>query len=210
MKGSGVSAPLSETTSGEWRSRSALKKGILLSLAITVTLLFAAFVAPAMQDGGQSDEQALDAGPFYDLPDPLNIFDSRFTASNSFTLTGGYIYFIELAGGAGETGKCSSALITHPNFEGGAGAILEVWVDLRMESPSTQFTFVYDTILGGPLHTPNNCQAGEGGKAIYLTSGGDLVMIAGGGGGGGAIGVSVTNPPTSAKGGAGGGVVGGV
>ncbi|MDR0198926.1 MAG: hypothetical protein LBI08_04210, partial [Methanomassiliicoccaceae archaeon] len=203
---------------GFWTSASALKKGAIVAALLSFVMLFSMFAAPALQQEGESyGDPMLGVNPFgYDPTNPRIVVDHS-SSSSFFQLRSGYVYNIQIAGAAGQTGT-NGSFNGQKEFKGGDGALLDVWVDLRDPSvygpKGTLIECAYVMVAGGDRGVVGNqshAEAGIGGSSMYLivhfpstlpsyTNGDRLMLVAGGGGGGGARG-STAAPPFNAYGG---------
>ncbi|MDR0334551.1 MAG: hypothetical protein LBH69_01530, partial [Methanomassiliicoccaceae archaeon] len=144
-----------------------------------------------MFGGDNVADQTLGSGTVGDreyIP-ALDIFviaiDEVDISGGEFTLDEGYLYKIELRGGAGENGDSSH---NEAGGAGGEGAVMVIWMDCTGNVASV--TYTYEIIAGGAGGQKATAGAGENGGAggaavIVWDDNGDIVAVAAGGGGGG-------------------------
>jgi len=166
-------------------------KGKKAVLFVSFALVLAAFLGAGVFGNGDVPDQTLGAGAVGEreyLPE-MEIFVIAIgdvsTVGGEFTMEPGFLYKIEVLGGAGANGGGNNA--THIGGNGGDGAVIAVWLDLRTETASITYTYnVLAGGAGGATSTGTTYAGGAGGAAVAVYDDyDDLVIVAAGGGGGG-------------------------
>ena len=170
-------------------------KGKKAAIVVSFALVLAAFLGAGMLGNGSDPGQTLGIGTAGDLEYsvPLDMYVMAVgdvdTSGGGFTLEGGYIYKIELRGGAGTNGGDRSMFA---GGAGGDGAVLVIWIDISGDAPTVTYDFTYDIVYGGAggsVLSGMGRQGGAGGNAVFLYDDiniDPIAVAAGGGGGGGA------------------------